>query len=93
MSQARKTRQGNRGSVSQHDSELDEQTDSPVDAAEQEVEFKLSFLEALDDEQVCKKLVKIMKSATSDLVQTISSLRDEVRSLKTQVADRDNTIA
>ena len=93
MSQARKTRQSNRGSVSQHDSELEDQPDSPVDAAEQEVAFKLSFLEALDDDQVCKKLVKIMKSATSDLVQTINSLRDEVRSLKTQVADRDNTIA
>ena len=34
-----------------------------------------------------------MKTATSDLVQINSSLRDEVRSLKSQVADRDNTIA
>ena len=34
-----------------------------------------------------------MKTATSDLVQTISSLRDEVRSLKSQMADLDNTIA
>ena len=37
------------------------------------------------------KAGKIM-SATSDLVQTTSSLRDEVRTLKAQVSDRDNTI-
>ena len=93
MSQGRQTRYGNRGSVSQSDSDLQDQSASPVDAEEQEVLFKLSFLEALDDQQVCKKLVQIMKTATSDLVQTINSLRDEVRSLKSQVADRDNTIA
>ena len=93
MSQGRQTRYGNRGSVSQSDSDLQDQSASPVDAEEQEVQFKLSFLEALDDQQVCKKLVKIMKTATSDLVQTINSLRDEVRSLESQVADRDNTIA
>ena len=93
MSQGRQTRYGNRGSAPQSDSDLQDQTTRPVDAEEQEVEFKLSFLEALDDQQVCQKLVQIMKTAASDLVQTFSSLRDEVRSLKSQVADRDNTIA
>ena len=57
MSQRRQTRYGNRGSVSQSDSDLQDQSGSPVDADEQEVEFKLSFLEALDDQQVCQKLV------------------------------------
>ena len=86
-----KGKHGTRSSVSKVLAQGDDP--SNAEAAERDVLFKLSFLESLGDPQVSTKLQKIMKLANKDLLETLGSLRDEVRSLKQQLADRDSTIA
>ena len=63
------------------------------DPDSEDTEFKLAFVEALKDDQVVAKLTSIMRAANKDLMDQVSSLRGEVRSLKTALADRDDTIA
>ena len=60
---------------------------------EEDVLFKLRLQEALDDEQVAKRLARIIRSVNQDLLDGITSLRAEVQSLKAQLNDRDAKIA
>ena len=60
---------------------------------DEDTKFKLAFVEALSDTQVAAKLTTLMRAANKDLVDQVASLRDEVRGLKTALADRDATIA
>lgn len=84
---ARASRSQAKGSVSQLD------TDTLIDAQEQDVAFKLSFLEALDDPQVAAKLGQIVANANAEVLGIVSSLREEVSALKSALADRDAVIA
>ena len=63
------------------------------DPDSEDTKFKLAFVEALGDDQVVAKLTTIMRAANKDLTDQVSALREEVRSLKTALADRDDTIA
>ena len=60
---------------------------------DEDTKFRLAFVEALGDAQVAAKLTTIMRAANKDLVDQVASLREEVRGLKTALADRDATIA
>ena len=68
---------------------------SPVrpTSEEQDVTFRLSFQEALDDPVIANKLARIVKSTNQDLIDSVNSLVAEVRSLKASLAQRDATIA
>ena len=90
MSQAKTTRskgQG-KGSVSQ----LVESDAPSLDPEEREVLFKLAMEQALGDHQIQAKIKETVKAANQALLEIVSSLRDEVRSLRTAIADRDATI-
>ena len=63
------------------------------DLDSEHTKFKLAFVEALEDDQVVAKLTTILRAANKDLMDQVSSLHEEVRSLKTVFADRDDTIA
>ena len=81
---ATKTRsgqQGKQGSTSQ------------LTPDEEDALFKLRLQEALNDEQVAKRLARIIRSVNQDLLDGITSLRAEVQSLKAQLNDRDAQIA
>ena len=60
---------------------------------DEDTKFKLAFVEALNDAQVAAKLTTIMRAANKDLVDQVASMRDDIRGLKTALADRDATIA
>ena len=85
------------GSVSRADQEAPEQPvaagDHPAGSDEQGTLYKLQFIESLTDPQVSAHLVRVIKSANQDLLDTLGALRDEVRSLKQTVAEGDATIA
>ena len=49
-------------------------------------------MEALDDQQVADKFVQIIRAGNQDLLDSLSSLRAEVKSLRAELADRDATI-
>ena len=59
---------------------------------DQDAQFKLAFYEALDDPEVASKLARIISKANKDLVEHISTLRQEVRSLRSSLQERDATI-
>ena len=63
----------------------------PLD--EQEAAFRLSLEEAFSDPAIIEKLSNIIKTANKDLVDSVSSLRTEVTTLRTALADRDAQIA
>ena len=63
------------------------------DQDDQDAAFKLAFYEALDDPEVASKLARIITKANKDLVEHISSLRQEVRTLRSDLQERDATIA
>ena len=65
---------------------------SGYDEDEQDALFKLSFEEALDDPQIAAKMAAIMRTANKEILDSISSLRQEVKHLKAAVAERDATI-
>ena len=54
--------------------------------------FKLAFYEALDDPEVASKLTRIIFKANKDLVEHISSLWQEVGTLRSDLQKRDATI-
>ena len=82
-----------KGSVSQQ-ADLDAQSQgASFDPEELDVRFKLALEEALGDPQIQAKLKATVKTANHDLLEVVASLRDEVRSLRTTLADRDATIA
>ena len=62
------------------------------DPDDQDAQFKIAFYEALDDPEVASKLARIISKANRDLVEHISSLRQEVRSLRSSLQERDATI-
>ena len=69
------------------------ESDAPsLDPKEREVLFKLALEQALGDHQIQAKIKETVKAANQDLLEVVSSLRDEVRSLRTALADRDATI-
>ena len=55
---------------------------SGYDEDEQDALFKLSFEEALDDPQIAAKMAGIMRTANKEILDSISSLRQEVKQLK-----------
>ena len=63
------------------------------DQDDQDAQFKLAFYEALDDPEVASKLARIISKANKDLIEHISSLRQEVRTLRSALQERDATIA
>ena len=82
-----------KGSVSQQ-ADLDAQSQgASFDPDDQDVRFKLALEEALGDPQIQAKLKATVKAANHDLLEVVASLRDEVRSLRGALADRDTTIA
>ena len=58
-----------------------------------DVLFKLSFVQALEDPQVESKLIKMMCEANKQIADSVSALREEVRSLKAASDQKDATIA
>ena len=54
--------------------------------------FKLAFLESLDDPHVATKLTQLLTAANKNIIDSISGLQDEIRTLKDKVAERDATI-
>ena len=64
----------------------------PHQMDEQETAFRLSLVEAFNDQAIVDKLTRIVQGANKDLVDSISSLRSEVTSLRSALADRDNQI-
>ena len=82
-----------KGSVS-HQADLDTQAQGEsLDPEEKEVLFKLALEQALGDPQIQARLKATVQAANHDLLEAVSSLRDEVRSLRSSLADRDATIA
>ena len=82
-----------KGSVS-HQADLDTQAQGEsLDPEEKEVLFKLALEQALGDPQIQAKLKATVQAANHVLLEAVSSLRDEVRSLRSSLADRDATIA
>ena len=81
-----------RGSVT-HPGPKDGEVSDADDDQERDAQFKLAFLESLDDPQIATKLGKIVTDANKHLVDLISTLREEVTSLRTALHDRDATIA
>ena len=67
--------------------------DSVTQLDEQEAAFRLSLEEAFGDPAIIQKLSNIIKSANKELVESVSSLRTEVTSLRATLADRDAQIA
>ena len=65
---------------------------SASQSSKEDALFKFRVEEALDDEQVAAKLVKIIKSGNQDLLDGLASLRADVKSLRAALADRDATI-
>ena len=65
---------------------------SGYDEDEQDAQFKLSFEEALDDPQIAAQMAGIIRTANKEILDSISSLRQEVKQLKAAVAERDATI-
>ena len=79
--QGRKTR-NQLGSTSENDPNQDQESAS----------FKLAFFESLDDPQVATKLTQLLTTANKNIVDIISGLQAEIRTLKDKVAERDATI-
>ena len=67
--------------------------DESLDPDKKEVLFKLALEQALGDPQIQAKLKATVQAANHDLLEVVSSLRDEVRSLRSSLSDRDPTIA
>ena len=59
----------------------------------QRQEELLAFIEALDDPEIAFKLARMISKANKDLVDHISTLPQEVRSLRSSLQERDTTIA
>ena len=59
--------------------------------SEEDILFRLRLVEALDDQQVADKFAQI-RAGNQDLLDSLSSPRAEVKSLRTELADRDATI-
>ena len=55
--------------------------------------FKIRFEDALGDQQITTKLASIIRSTNQDLLDNITSLRSEVRSLRKELGERDAAIA
>ena len=79
--QGRKTR-SQLGSTSETDPDQDQESAS----------FRLAFLESLDDSQVATKLTQLLTAVNKNIVDSISGLQAEIRTLKDKVAERDATI-
>ena len=79
--QGRKTR-SQLGSTSEVDPDQDQES----------AFFKLALLESLDDPQVATKLTQLLTAANKNIVDSISGLQAEIRTLKDKVAERDATI-
>ena len=60
---------------------------------DEDVLFKLSFVQALEDPQVESKFIKMMCEANKQIADSVSALREEVRSLKAASDQKDATIA
>ena len=67
--------------------------DSVTQLDEQEAAFRLSLEKAFGDPAIIQKLSNIVKSANKELVESVSSLRTEVTSLRAALPDRDAQIA
>ena len=65
---------------------------SQCDLDEQDVAFKLAFLESLDDPQVEVKLTRLLKAATKELTDGFTTLQQEIRTLRNEVAQKDAVI-
>ena len=82
-----------KGSVSQQ-ADLDAQSQgTSLSPEEEHVRFKLALEEALGNPRIQAKLKATVKAANQDLLDVVSSLPDEVRSLWAALADRETTIA
>ena len=64
----------------------------PQQLDEQETAFRLSLVEAFTDQAILDKLTRIVQGTNKDLVDSISSLRSDVASLQSALADRDTPI-
>ena len=82
-----------KGSVSQQ-ADLDAQSQgTSLSPEEEHVRFKLALEEALGNPRIQAKLKATVKASNQDLLDVVSSLPDEVRSLRAALADRETTIA
>ena len=60
--------------------------------SEEDVLFRLRLVEALIDQQVADKIAQIIRAGNQNLLDSLSSLRAEIKSLRAELADRDVTI-
>ena len=65
---------------------------SQGDLDEQDVAFKLAFLESLDDPQVEINLTRLLKAATKELTDGFATLQQEICTLRNEVAQKDAAI-
>ena len=54
--------------------------------------FILSLISALDDEEVTRKLTRVLRTANQELVSHIDDLKAHVRALRASLAERDEKI-
>ena len=54
--------------------------------------FILSLISALNDDEVTRKLARVLKTANQELVNHIDDLRGEVRAPRASLAERDEKI-
>ena len=73
-------------------SQLGESDAPSLDPEEREVLFKLALGQALGDPQIQAKMKETVKTANQDLLEVVSYLQDEVRSLRAALADHDATV-
>ena len=65
---------------------------SQGDLDEQDVAFKLAFLESLNDPQVEIKLTRLLKTATKELTDGFTTLQQDIRTLRNEVTQKDAAI-
>ena len=65
-------------------------TDEPDDGA---VRFRLNFLEAPSDEQICQKLAKACATENRNLADSVSQLTQQVSALRAELQAKDAAIA
>ena len=60
--------------------------------SDEEISFKLNYLQCLDDDEVVEKLGRIIRNGNKELLESVTALTAQVKSFKDQLAQRDARI-